>query len=340
MASHRTGDLVPSRPRTAYYDRESGAWILSRYPDVLAAFRESRLGPVGSRGEDQGGAARDNTGVMLQRTEVQDALSASRVGEWQIRIEALAEELLQGLPTDRPVDLVQRFARPWCLLLGLIVTGANLGDSKSLSKRAALAFAGTGVPRRSFLRRRRATAAVADLKRYFEAATMPLAQATFVAVAETLPRLLASAWLALFRHPAEVTRLRADPGLMPRAVEELLRYGGIIPRLFRKANADVDLGCVRLTVGERVTLMIASANWDPEHFPEPDRVDVSRAGTGQLSLGIGHGSCAGARLVRMALGVSVATILRTFEHIGVTGTIRWRTGLFCWPISLPVTLRR
>jgi cytochrome P450 len=162
-------------------------------------------------------------------------------------------------------------------------------------------------------------------------------QATFVGVAQTLPRLLASCWLALFRHPVEVARLRADPGLRPRAVEELLRYAGIIPRLYRKATVDIDLGCVRPTAGQLVTLMVASANRDPERFPEPGRMDVSRPATGQLSLGIGHGSCAGARIVRMALDVSTQAILQRFEHVEVRGTIRWQTGVFCWPRSVPVT---
>ena len=331
-----TGNAPQSR--TAYFDPAAGAWILSRYSEVLGAFRDPRLLPCGSRGEDAGGA-RETTGPLLQRTAVQEAISASRVGTWQTQVEALAEDLVGRLPTDRSVDLLQDFAMPWCLPMGMIVTGASTGDSEHLSRLTDLAFWGTGLRRRAFLRHRRAARAVAELQRYFAASTMPLAQSTFVGIVQTLPRLLANALLALFRHPAEVARLRADPGLMPLAVEELLRYAGIIPRLFRKASGDVDLGSVRLTAGERVTLMISSANRDPEHFPDPDRVDVSRTETGQLSLGIGRCSCAGARLVRMALSVSITAILGTFEHIDVTDTIRWQDDHLCWPLSVPVTLR-
>jgi cytochrome P450 len=252
----------------------------------------------------------------------------------------MAEDLVGRLPTDRSVDLLQHFAMPWCLRLGLTVTRASPGDAERLSKLTDLAFWGTGLRRRAFLRRRRAARAVAELQRYFAASTVPLAQSTFLGIVQTLPRLLASGWLALFRHPAEVARLRADPGLMPLAVEELLRYAGIIPRLFRKATTDVDLGPLRLAVGERVTLMVASANRDPEHFPDPDRVDLSRPATGQLSLGIGRCSCAGARLVRMAFSVSITTILATFQRVGVTEEIRWQDDHLCWPRSVPVTLRR
>ena len=332
-----TGDAPP--PGAPYLDPASGTWILSRYRDVLSAFREPRLRPAGSVGEDAGGP-RDHTGALVQRPAVQEALSATRMAAWQGQAEALAEDLLGRLPPNGAVDLLQRFAMPWCLQLGLTASGANPADGKRLSRLAELSFAGTGLPRRAFLRRRRSAAAVAELQRYFFPSTIPLAQSTFVGTAQTLPRLLANAWLALFRHPAEVARLRADPGLMPLAVEELLRYAGIIPRLFRKVNADVDLGGLRLTAGERVTLMINSANRDPERFPEPHRVDISRPGSGQLSLGIGHCSCAGARFVRMALGVSITMILGMFEQIGVTGTIRWRSDHLCWPLSVPVTLRR
>jgi len=336
----RLGGLYPPLPQAPYFDSASGSWILSRYADVLAAFRDTRLFPSGSAGEDPGGE-RDETGPLLERGAVQEAFSGVRIGEWQAKIEVLANELLQRLPADRPVDLLQKFAMPWCLSIGLMVTGASAGDGKRLSALTNRLFWSTGLRRRAFLRRRLATRAVAELQRYFVASPMPRASSTFSGTVETLPRLLANAWLALFQNPAEVARLRADPRLMPLAVEELLRYAGIIPRLFRKATTDVELGSLRLAVGDRATLMIASANRDAEQFPEPDRVDLSRPATGQLSLGIGRCSCAGARLVRMALGVSTAALLATFHHVAVTDdAIRWQDDHLCWPRFVPVTLER
>lgn len=336
----RVGGLYPPLPQAPYFDSASGSWILSRYSDVLAAFRDTRLFPSGSAGEDPGGE-RDKAGPLLERSAVQEALSAGRVGEWQAKIEARADELLERLPADRPVDLLQEFAMPWCLSMGLMVTGSSTGDGARLSALTDRVFWATGLRRRAFLRRRRAARAVAELQRYFAASQMPRASATFSGTVETLPRLLANAWLALFQHPAEIARLRADPGLMPLAVEELLRYAGIIPRLFRKATTPVELGALRLAVGDRVTLMIASANRDPEQFPDPDRVDVSRAATGQLSLGIGRCSCAGARLVRTAFSVSIAKLLRVFAQVSVTDdAIQWQDDHLCWPRSVPVTLER
>ncbi len=331
--------LSPPPPQPPYFDPAAGAWILSRYTEVLAAFREARLLPVGPRGEDQGDQ-RDETGTLLVRHEVQDALSTSRIAEWQARMEVLAEESMERLPTDRPAELLHEFAKPWCMSLALLVTGADPGDRERLGDLGDQVFARGGTPPESELRTR-AAAAIVELERYFETATLPMAEPTFVGISQTLPRLLVNGWLALFRQPAEVARLRAQPELMPSAVEELLRYAGIVQSLYREARAEVDLGDLRLAPGERVTLMIASANRDPEKFAEPDRIDVARRAAGQLALGIGRSSCAGARLIRMAHGVAIGTILRTFECVDVTGPVPWRVGSgFCWPASLNVALQR
>ena len=332
-------DFSSPPPKAPYFDSASGEWVLSRYADVLAAFRDPRLWPVGSRGEDEGDS-RDEAGRLRARGDVLEALSTARVAEWQSQLEVLADDSARQLPTDRPVDLLHEFAKPVCLSLALIVTGANPGDREQLDALGDQVFAGTGEPMDS-PQRPRAAAAVAALNRYFETAVLPMAESTFVGVSQTLPRLMVNGWLALFRHPAETERLRADPDLMPRAVEEMMRYAGIIPRLFRKAQADADLGSVRIAAGERASLMIAAANRDPEHFPDPDRLDVSRRSAGQLGLGIGRSSCAGARLVRMAHGAALGTILKGFDEVAVTDTVQYRTGSgFCWPVSVHVALRR
>lgn len=332
--------FAPPPPRAPYVDRDTGNLILSRYQDVLRAFREPRLWPAGSRGEDQGGGPRNDAGIPLRREHVQDALSASRVAAWQAAIVQVAMDTLRHLPTDRPVDLLREFAFPWCLRLGRMVMGVGADDAERLGKLAALAWPDTGWRRRLFVGRRRIDAATAELDRYFASSPLPMGRQTFVGTVQTLPRLLASGWLALFRDAGVVTRLREDPTLMPRAVEELLRYAGIIPRLYRRATADVDLGDVHLKTDGRVTLMIASANRDPSQFPGPDRLDLERTTAGQLSLGIGGGSCAGARVVRMAFTVSIAALLGGASHIEVGKSPRWRSGHFQWPLAVPVTLRR
>jgi cytochrome P450 len=160
-------------------------------------------------------------------------------------------------------------------------------------------------------------------------------------ITKTLPRLLASGWVALLRHPDELKRLRAEPHLMPRAVEELMRYAPTVHMLSRRAMADVDLDGLQIAKGTQVNLMLASANRDPEKFPDPDRLDVSRRPANQAALGIGRHSCAGAVVVRMVSAATTAALLQSFHEITPTAPVEWHIGPEdCWPESAYVALKR
>jgi cytochrome P450 len=135
--------------------------------------------------------------------------------------------------------------------------------------------------------------------------------------------------------------LRAQPDLMPGAVEELLRYAGIVRRVFRQATEDLDLGGARILKGDRVLLMLASANRDPEQFSQPNRLDVSRQISSQVALGMGRNSCVGAPLIRMAAGVATRALVETFAEAEVAGPVEWHVGSgFCFPVAVPVWLRQ
>src|SRR5947207_646604 len=127
---------------------------------------------------------------------------------------------------------------------------------------------------------------------------------------------------------------------MPRAVEELLRYAGLASSVFRRATARLDLGGVTILEGERVILMLASANRDPARFPEPDRLDVSRRLGGQVALGAGPHSCVGALLIRMAATVATEALVQKAAAREIAGPIEWRGGSgFRSPASLYVQLQ-
>lgn len=325
-------------PRESYRDPVSGVWILSRYAEVLAAFREARLFPVDSKGNVPP-IPRDESGTLLARHEVMDELSSAHVNEWQSRMRPLADEILGQIERADTVDLLSEFAKPWCLSLALMATGVDAEEADRLRDITGQVFAGSLDPDSEA--KVRAKEAVAELDQYFENAPVPMTPQTFLGVAQTLPRLLVNGWLVLFQRPGEVARLRAEPELMPRAVEELLRFAGLIPSVSRKASAAVDLGFVQFAAGDRATLMIGSANRDPVQFPDPNRLDISRRAGGQLSLGIGRASCAGARLIRMAHSVGIAAMLRRYERVDVVDAVRWvaDSGL-TWPTSLRVAFHR
>ena len=249
--------MTPPRPEAARFDLAQNAWVLSRYPDVWAALREPYLWPVSGKREIQP-ESRDADGRLKQRAAMLEALSASRLEEWRPRLEALTHSALDRLPTDRAVDLFGEFTLPWGLALAMLVTGADAADSRRLADLGGRVFAATGESEDAALRAD-AASATAELERIFETGPIPMGEPAFVALSQTLPRLLANAWLALVRHPTEFAHLRAHPELMPGAIEELLRYAGIVRRVFRRATAKVDLGGVRIAEGELAVLMLASA---------------------------------------------------------------------------------
>jgi hypothetical protein len=328
--------LQAQAPRSPYFDRDRGVWVLSRYADVLAASREQRLWPVGTGGQDQS-TDRDETGRLSFRGDLQRALSLSLMASWKLRVKALSHATLDQLPTGRPIDLLSEFAEPVCLTLAMGMTGADQGDRQRLSGLGAQVFDRMDSPNESPLQRQ----AAAELARILEKAPIPRSEQTFIGIAKTLPRLLASEWVALLRHPGELKLLRAEPYLMPRAVEELMRYAPTVHMVSRRAMADVDLGGLPIARGTQVNLMLASANRDPEKFPDPDRLDVSRRPAKQAALGIGLHSCAGAVVVRMVSAVTTAALLESFHEITPTGPVEWHIGPeSCWPESAYVAFKR
>lgn len=319
----------------ARYDPALGAWILSRYADVYAALREPRLSASGHEAADG-----EHTAHVAMREAAARALASSRLADWRGAAEKAAHGLLGALPTGRPVDLVRGFAVPWSLQLALLVSGGSRTDAESLTRLA----------REVFLAAARATrpggeppaqAAALELARHFQGAGAPLGVQSFVALSQTLPCVLASAWLQLCRHPDEAHLLRSRPMLMPHAVEELLRHAGPSRAVFRYARDALRIGRAPIARGDHVILMLAAANHDADRFPDPDRLDFGRGAGGHLAFGSGTHSCVGAQLIRMAVGVATHALLRTTTDMELIGPVEWTGGFAIRaPASLPVVLRR
>jgi hypothetical protein len=237
-------------------------------------------------------------------------------------------------------ELLGDFLLPWGLSLAMMVTGAEASERARLGELSTRVFAATGAEHKDASLRADAAAATAELERIFEGGPVPMGEPAFVALSQTLPRLVANTWVALARNPVEFARLRAHPELLPGAIDELLRYAGIVRRIYRRATADVKLGGVTIAEGELAALMLASANRDPEQFPDPDRLDVGRAVSSQLALGSGRNSCVGTMLIRMAAAVATGRLAERFEELGFCRVGEWRSGSgFCFPASAFVTLK-
>ena len=139
---------------------------------------------------------------------------------------------------------------------------------------------------------------------------------------ETTANSINMSFVALCQHPVELARLRGDPGLIPAAVEELLRYviisgSGFVP-LARVTREEVRLGGVTIPAGETVLPSFNVANRDPAAFDDPDRLDVGRAPKIHLGFGAGAHYCLGAQLARMELQEAFRGLLTRLPGLRMT----------------------
>jgi cytochrome P450 len=133
---------------------------------------------------------------------------------------------------------------------------------------------------------------------------------------------------ALLRHPRELARLRANPALVPAAIEEIIRYDSPLQLFHRFVLEDLEYGAVRFEKGDKVGLLYGSGNRDPQAFERPDDFDVQRQPGPHLGFGAGNHFCLGAPLARLELEVLFASLLRRFPALELDGAPpEYRPGL-------------
>jgi hypothetical protein len=116
---------------------------------------------------------------------------------------------------------------------------------------------------------------------------------------DTTVAAIGSALYLLATNPGEWRKLRADPSLAKNAFEETLRMESPIQNLFRTTTRQIELGALSIPASEKVLLLLASANRDPEHWEEPDRFDITRRAQGHVGFGVGFHVCIGQVIARM-----------------------------------------
>jgi cytochrome P450 len=129
---------------------------------------------------------------------------------------------------------------------------------------------------------------------------------------ETTVNQLGLGILTLLQHPGQLAELQANPDLIPGAIEEILRYTIMdqYPRA-RVALEDVELGGHTIKAGEGVLASLASANKDPDIFPDPDRFDIHRQDArNHVGFSFGIHQCLGQALARMEMQLAIGTLLR------------------------------
>jgi cytochrome P450 len=141
---------------------------------------------------------------------------------------------------------------------------------------------------------------------------------------EATVNITGNGWWALFRNPDQLERLRGDHALVPRAVEELLRYDTPLQMFERWVLEDVEIHGVPVTRGQELALLFGSANRDPAAFDRPDELDLGREPNPHMTFGAGIHFCLGAPLGRVELESSFGTLLRRAPHMELVREPEWK----------------
>jgi len=171
-----------------------------------------------------------------------------------------------------------------------------------------------------------------------------LANATFLFLAghETTTHLIGNGLLALLRHPDQLAILRAEPGRVENAVEELLRFDSPVQFAGRVPVEAAEIAGVRVEPGTNVMLSLGSANRDPRRFDRPEALDVRREQVKPLSFGGGPHYCVGAALARLESKIAFSKLLQSTDSIELASDEPpvWRASLALRGLErLPLRLR-
>ena len=156
---------------------------------------------------------------------------------------------------------------------------------------------------------------------------------------ETTTNLIGNGFLALLRAPEQLQLLREHPEHIPNAVQEFLRYDGSSNIVIRVALEDLELGNQTIKAGEVLMCMLGAANRDPEVFPEPDRLDVTRSNVAHTTYGGGRHFCIGAQLANMEAEALFTKALQKFARFACDESrLKWLDrvnlrGLETFPVS-------
>jgi cytochrome P450 len=163
---------------------------------------------------------------------------------------------------------------------------------------------------------------------------------------ETTTNLINSAILCLLENPDQLARLRAEPDLLPSAIEEVLRYRSPLQWMLRTPRRDVELHGRVIPAGKLVLAVIGSANRDPRHFADPNRFDIAREENPHIAFGHGLHFCLGAPLARLEARIALADLLARMDRIVLASDAPWEPrkalhvhGPTCLPIRFQAAAR-
>ena len=360
----------------AYHDEQLGFWALSRFVDVVDALHAPAVFLSGDGIALEGQARSPYPMIVAMDPPRHDQLRALIARGFTARpiaanapaIRRLAGELLDGFASAGRVEFVEAYSGA----LPLLVIGSLLGiEREGLAEFRRLGDAlmnqdpadppsidaGKAASAAILARivaivdeRRRAPrddlvsallSATVDGESLSEDEIIGFCYLLILAGTETTANLLANGVIALAGHPGQRAELRADPSLIPGAVEEILRWDSPVQSDARTTGRPVELHGRVIPEGAKVLLLFGSAGRDEREYPDPDRFDVHRRIERHLTFGHGIHYCLGAALARLEAQITFEELLARIPDWEVDGDARRldriRSYMVRGPARLPLT---
>ena len=358
------------------------AWFVTGYADVRAALADPRLVKDGRKRPHRGwmpAKVNDfiNTNMLnidppdhtRLRRLVLKAFTPRRIAALRPRVEEITSSLLDAMASrGDTADLVQAFAFPLPVTVISELLGIPAADQQQFSAWAHTVVATDSTYEEALVEARQAmydyfTSLLSAKRRspsddllsalimardddesLSEPELIAMVYLLLIAGHETTVNLIANGTLALLTHPGELARLRADASLLPSAVEELLRFTGALNHATERFTLEpTEIGGLTIPANKLVICAISDANRDPERFPDPGRLDLTRDATGHVAFGHGIHYCLGAPLARLEAEVALGALVSRFPALSLAvpaAELRWRPSSFVHGLeSLPVRLR-
>src|SRR6478752_380299 len=360
-----------------YWSAEASSWVLSRYDDVSAALADPATYSSAS-GIYPTPPGVEMTEMFLpmvvmsdppRHTQLRQLVSRGftprRIAALETTVHTVVRELLAQIPAVGTWDFVAGFSGPLPAIVIADMLGVPRDDQDRfrawsttlVQSNPIRGEIGTGVDAAaalydyfaSFLADRRAhprddlmTALVqaeVEGERLSEEELLGFCFLLLVAGHETTTNLLSNAVALLADHPEIREQLKADPDLVPLAVEELLRYDSPVQGIGRTLTREVELYGQQMKPGDSVLLLFGSANRDDRAFPDAEVFDIYRRPEPHVALGRGIHFCLGAALARLETRIALDALLDSPEFgwdADLAGGERLRSGPIRGFASLPM----
>jgi cytochrome P450 len=366
-ALHRSGRV--------HYNPKRSTWVLHRLDDVRAALRDTQKvtsseGVTRIKFSAPLAVLTDGEEHARLRRQVQPGFSKGAMDSWQGMIDKLALELVSDVLATPGCDVVRQLAIPMPIRMIAQILGVpecDVADFRRWSEEGVGIMDFSPTPR-GLLRAAKSMSAMAALRQYFlrqfatgglkgsgtvlgrllahntdgsltDEQLFLIAIHLLIAGNETTTNLLGGMFDTLARNPEQYAMIRANPDLIPIAVEEQLRITTPIQNLYRYTRADYQVGEVTIPRGSRVLLSFGAANRDPLVFDDPDEYRADRNPRMHVAFGYGAHMCLGAPLARMEAQAVLRELVSRVSRITAVGETTWSTnsslrGPTCLPIRL------